>query len=71
MIMDAVKLGYTIEQASPFELCLVKNGVAGKCWFHASFDYKMPTLDHPKIQRAIFDNEQFLDQTHFAGEKAK
>lgn len=56
-IEEAEKLGYQVVMASPFEVGLVKNGQGIRTWFSQSFDMKLPTLDHPKIQQAIEINE--------------
>lgn len=50
---EAKELGYEVVAASPFEVGLVKNGKGIRTWFCQEFDRKLPSLDHPEIQRAI------------------
>ena len=55
---ESKKIGYKVIAASPFEVGLVKNGKGIRTWFSQSFDGKLPTMDHPKIQEAIRINEE-------------
>lgn len=57
-IHEAKKLGYKIKYASSFEIGLVKKGKGIRTWWAKDFDDKIPSLDHPKIQKAIEINEQ-------------
>ena len=50
---EAEQLGYKVIAASPFEVGLVKNGKGIRTWWCQDFDRKLPSLDHPEIQRAI------------------
>jgi hypothetical protein len=54
---EAEKLGYKVIAASPFEVGLIKNEKGVRSWFCQDFDRKLPSLDHPEIQRAIAINE--------------
>ena len=56
---ESKKMGYKVIAASPFEVGLVKNGKGIRTWFSQSFGGKMPTMDHPEIQRTIAINEEF------------
>lgn len=57
-IEEAKKSGYEVIAASPFEVGLVKNGKGIRTWFCQTFDRKLPSLDHPEIQRCIMIQEE-------------
>lgn len=59
-IEEAVALGYEVTAASSTEVGLLKDGMGIRCWFCEEFDYRLPELDHPKIQEAIKTTETMI-----------
>ena len=55
---EARRLGYSLMEASPFEVGLLKNGRGLRTWWAQTFDCIMPTLDHPIVLEAIELNEK-------------
>lgn len=57
-IQEAESLGYSVVQASMFEVGLLKNGKGIRTWWAPDFGGVMPKLDHPIIQGAIAIQEK-------------
>lgn len=57
-IEEAQKLGYEVIKASSFEVGLLKNGRGIRTWFCQDFDRKLPSLEHPEIQKTIQNHEK-------------
>lgn len=62
IVEEAVKLGYSVFAASPFEWGLVKNNQGIRTWFKHSFEPKWqgkqpPPLSHTMIIQSILVQE--------------
>ena len=61
-ITSAAAAGYKVVKASPFEVCLTKNGRGLRTWWVNQFKGEMPTLAHPLVQLAITINEDMENE---------
>ena len=49
----AEDLGYAVIKASHYEVGLIKENTGVRTWWARDFNGKLPSLDHPLIQKAI------------------
>ena len=52
--------GYTLIQASPFEVGLLYNGEGVRTWWVADFQCRMPELTDQRVAEAIKAHQRFL-----------